>query len=115
MFLPGTFASPVAMLHVLRGGHMLKAQRDMVITELTSIIIWVKKRFPFSLRNLSIALTRFPPKGLNSQTRNNNQQMDIHEKYNSEALHLRALLKVTLYLKYCHIPKLTVTAFQWKA
>ena len=39
--------------------------------------------------------------------------MHIHVKYNSEALHLRALLKVTLYLKYCHIPKLMVTAFQW--
>lgn len=73
-----------------------------------------EKDINFSLKNSSMALTRFPPKevlkfqGLNSQTHNN-------VKNYSEALHLRARLKVTLYLMYCHIPKLMVTAFQWKA
>lgn len=47
MFLSGTFAPPVAMLHVLTGGHMLEAQRDMVITELTSIIIFMSEKDVF--------------------------------------------------------------------
>lgn len=103
MFLPGTFAQSSE-------GH---GQNRVNLNNYMS-----EKDINFSLKNSSMALTRFPPKevlkfqGLNSQTHNN-------VKNYSEALHLRARLKSDVIFNVLSYPQihgdsLSMEGLSWK-